>query len=175
MLAELSALLPDDAFLTAFRTRGDSLVVDGMAAHAAQAFDAIQRQPAADRRARAGAGPPRSARGRRSALERFTFAALRPRDPAGPSAGRAGRCAAPGAVMAALSAKDRRAILVGALVLRRARCSSGACGRIAPPWPRRATTWRPNARRQSRERGRSDHAQRNPALQGLTDSAPARQ
>ena len=42
VLAELSAIVPDDAFFTAFRTRGDSLVVDGMAARAARVFDAIR-------------------------------------------------------------------------------------------------------------------------------------
>lgn len=74
VLADLSALLPDDAFLTAFRTRGDSLTVDGMAAHAASVFDAIHdsqllsgvRAPAPVRAEAPEGGNP---------LERFTIAA----------------------------------------------------------------------------------------------------
>lgn len=74
VLADLSTLLPDDAFLTAFHTRGDSLVVDGMAAHAARVFDAIHdspllaavRAPAPVRREAPEGGDP---------LERFTIAA----------------------------------------------------------------------------------------------------
>jgi hypothetical protein len=74
VLADLSELLPDDAFLTAFRTRGDSLTVDGMAAHAASVFDAIHdsqllsnvRAPAPVRAEAPEGGNP---------LERFTIAA----------------------------------------------------------------------------------------------------
>ena len=74
VIADLSALLPDDAFLTAFRTRGDSLMVDGMAAHAASVFDAIHdshllanvRAPAPVRAEAPEGGNP---------LERFTIAA----------------------------------------------------------------------------------------------------
>ena len=42
VLAELSAIVPDDGYLIAFRTRGDSLVVEGMAARAVRVFDAIR-------------------------------------------------------------------------------------------------------------------------------------
>jgi hypothetical protein len=82
VLADLSNMLPDDAYLTAFRTRGDSLMVDGMAAHAARVFDAIHasellagvRAPAPVRREAPEGGDP---------LERFTIAAtLRARAPA---------------------------------------------------------------------------------------------
>ena len=42
VLAELSAIVPDDGYLIAFRTRGDSLVVEGMAARAVRVFDAVR-------------------------------------------------------------------------------------------------------------------------------------
>lgn len=74
VLAELAAIVPDDAYLTAFRTRGDSLVVDGMAARAVRVFDAIHdsklltgvRAPAPVRREAPEGGDP---------LERFSIAA----------------------------------------------------------------------------------------------------
>ncbi len=76
VLAELSAILPDDAYLTAFRTRGDSVVVEGMAARATRAFDAIHddskllgavRAPAPVRAEAPEGGDP---------LERFSIAAV---------------------------------------------------------------------------------------------------
>ena len=42
VLAEMSAIVPDDGYLIAFRTRGDSLVVEGMAARAVRVFDAVR-------------------------------------------------------------------------------------------------------------------------------------
>ena len=74
VLAELSAIVPDDAYLTAFRTRGDSLVIEGMAARAVRVFDAIHdskllvgvRAPAPVRREAPEGGDP---------LERFSIAA----------------------------------------------------------------------------------------------------
>ncbi len=89
VLASMSALLPDDAFLTAFRTRGDSVTVDGMAAHAARVFDAVHgsdvlagvRAPAPVRREAPEGGDP---------LERFSLAGtLHSRDtlPAAPAPG----------------------------------------------------------------------------------------
>jgi hypothetical protein len=45
VLAGLSERLPADAFFTGFRGRGDSVSVDGLAAHAARVFDAIEKVP----------------------------------------------------------------------------------------------------------------------------------
>lgn len=77
VIAGMSELLPDDAFLTAFRTRGDSVTVDGMAARAAKVFDAIHaselltgvRAPGAVRREAPEGGDP---------LERFSIAGTLP-------------------------------------------------------------------------------------------------
>ena len=41
VLAELSAIVPDDGYLIAFRTHGDSLIMEGMAARAVRVFDAV--------------------------------------------------------------------------------------------------------------------------------------
>lgn len=43
VIAMLSHTVPDDAYLTALRARGDSLVVDGLADHASRVFDALQQ------------------------------------------------------------------------------------------------------------------------------------
>jgi hypothetical protein len=43
VLVTLSQSVPEDAFLTAFRAREDSLIIDGMAPHAKQVFDAMER------------------------------------------------------------------------------------------------------------------------------------
>lgn len=77
VLAGMSELLPDDAFLTAFRTRGDSVTIDGMAARAARVFDAVHgsellagvRAPAPVRREAPDGGDP---------LERFSLAGTLP-------------------------------------------------------------------------------------------------
>lgn len=45
VLATLTAHLPVDASLTAFRARGDSIFIDGVADQAAPVFDAISRMP----------------------------------------------------------------------------------------------------------------------------------
>jgi len=39
----LSQTIPDEAHLAAIRTRGDSLIVDGLADHAARVFDALAK------------------------------------------------------------------------------------------------------------------------------------
>jgi Tfp pilus assembly protein PilN len=45
VLAALSTHLSDDAYLTAFRGRGDSVFVDGLADRASQVFDDMARTP----------------------------------------------------------------------------------------------------------------------------------
>jgi hypothetical protein len=74
VVAGLGAQLSDDAYLTAFRGRGDSVVVDGLAAHAARAFDAMEKTPGlAD--VRAAAPVRREAPTGGEAMEHFTIAA----------------------------------------------------------------------------------------------------
>jgi hypothetical protein len=46
VIASVSDALPDDAFLMALRTRDDSLIVDGLADHAARVFDALMKSRA---------------------------------------------------------------------------------------------------------------------------------
>jgi Tfp pilus assembly protein PilN len=43
VITELSQVITDEAYLTAIRARGDSLIVDGLAEHASRVFDALQR------------------------------------------------------------------------------------------------------------------------------------
>jgi Tfp pilus assembly protein PilN len=43
VITELSQTITDDAYLTAIRARGDSLIIDGLAEHASRVFDALQR------------------------------------------------------------------------------------------------------------------------------------
>lgn len=43
VIATLSQAITDDAYLTAIRARGDSLIIDGLAEHASRVFDALQR------------------------------------------------------------------------------------------------------------------------------------
>lgn len=43
VIATLSQSVPEEAYLTAIRARQDSLVVDGLAGHAARVFDALER------------------------------------------------------------------------------------------------------------------------------------
>jgi len=79
ILAALSEHVPEDAFLTAFRGRGDSVVVDGLAAHAARVFDAIERTPGLTG-VRAAAPVRREAPSGGGAMEHFTIAARRTAD-----------------------------------------------------------------------------------------------
>jgi hypothetical protein len=74
VIATLSQSVPEEAYLTAIRARQDSLIVDGLAGHAARVFDSIERtrgfsdvkSAAPVRREVQEAGP---------ALEHFTIAA----------------------------------------------------------------------------------------------------
>lgn len=75
MLAELSARLPEDAYLTTVRTRGDSLVVDGLAASASKVFAAIDASPHLVG-VRAPAPVRRQAPEGEDPMERFTLAAI---------------------------------------------------------------------------------------------------
>jgi hypothetical protein len=43
IITALSQAITDDAYLTAIRARGDSLIVDGLAEHASRVFDALQQ------------------------------------------------------------------------------------------------------------------------------------
>ena len=43
VISTVSTALPDDAYLLAVRTRDDSLIVDGLADHAARVFDALEK------------------------------------------------------------------------------------------------------------------------------------
>ena len=43
MIANLSEAIPEQAHLTAIRARNDSLIVDGLAEHAARVFDALEK------------------------------------------------------------------------------------------------------------------------------------
>jgi Tfp pilus assembly protein PilN len=74
ILAGVSEHLPEDAYLTAFRGRADSVVVDGLAAHAARVFDAIEQTPGLTA-VRAAAPVRREAPSGSEAMEHFTIAA----------------------------------------------------------------------------------------------------
>jgi len=74
VIAALSEAVPEDAYLTAIRTRQDSLVIDGLGEHAARVFDALANtRGLVD--VRAAAPVRREAREDGSALEHFTIAA----------------------------------------------------------------------------------------------------
>jgi Tfp pilus assembly protein PilN len=84
VLATLSEAVPDDAHLTAVRAREDSLIVDGLAQHAARVFDALEKTsvlvdvkaPAPVRRELQEDG---------TALDHFTIAARVARPTSGPA------------------------------------------------------------------------------------------
>jgi hypothetical protein len=76
VLMALSQQLPEDAYLTAFRGRGDSVIVDGLAKHAARAFDAVERTTGLVN-VRAAAPVRREAPSGGPAMEHFTIAARR--------------------------------------------------------------------------------------------------
>jgi Tfp pilus assembly protein PilN len=75
VMASLSAHLPEEAFLMALRTRGDSLVVDGLAEHAARVFDALEAMPGLTN-VRAAASVRRELQEDGNALEHFTIAGV---------------------------------------------------------------------------------------------------
>ncbi|HWH50465.1 MAG TPA: PilN domain-containing protein [Gemmatimonadaceae bacterium] len=73
-IATLSQTIPDEAHLAAIRTRGDSLIVDGLADHAARVFDALSKtRGLAD--VKSAASVRRAAEEGGAAKEHFTIAA----------------------------------------------------------------------------------------------------
>jgi Tfp pilus assembly protein PilN len=73
-LVGLSDAIPDDAYLTAFRTRGDSVIVEGLAVHASAVFDAMEQLPGLAN-VRAASPVRREVQDDKTALEHFTIAA----------------------------------------------------------------------------------------------------
>ena len=74
IIASLSEAVPQDAYLTAIRTRQDSLVVDGLGEHAARVFDALTTTPGLVD-VRSAAPVRREAQEDGPAIEHFTIAA----------------------------------------------------------------------------------------------------
>ena len=74
-IATLTSAVPDGAYLTAFRTRGDSIVVEGLAEQASDVFNAIEQLPQLAN-VRAGAPVRRELQDDLTPLERFTIIAL---------------------------------------------------------------------------------------------------
>lgn len=72
----LTAAVPDSAYLTAFRTRGDSLIVEGLADQASDVFNAMEQIPTLAN-VRAGAPVRREVQSDTTPMERFTIVALR--------------------------------------------------------------------------------------------------
>jgi len=75
VLTNVTAHLPDDAFFIGVRMRGDSIVMEGLAPHAARVFDALERTSELTQ-VRAGAPVRREVQEDKTALEHFTIAAL---------------------------------------------------------------------------------------------------
>jgi hypothetical protein len=74
VITTLSNSIPNDAYLTAIRSRDDSLIVDGLAEHAARVFDALEKAPGlAD--VKAAAAVRRELQDDGTALDHFTIAA----------------------------------------------------------------------------------------------------
>lgn len=73
-IASLSEALPDGAYLTGLRTRGDSLVLDGLADQATEAFNALEQLPGLAN-VRSAAPVRRQVQADSTPLERFTIAA----------------------------------------------------------------------------------------------------
>ena len=74
VITTLSNSIPNDAYLTAIRSRDDSLIVDGLAEHAARVFDALEKAPGlAD--VKATAAVRRELQDDGTALDHFTIAA----------------------------------------------------------------------------------------------------
>ncbi len=88
-LVRLTTAIPDGAYLTAFRTRGDSIVVEGLAEQASDVFNAMEQIPQLAN-VRAGAPVRRELQDDTTPLERFTIIALQP-SPSALVAGAAGR------------------------------------------------------------------------------------
>lgn len=76
VLAEFASRVPEDAHLTGFRARGDSLVVDGLATSASAVFQSLE-ESAGLANLRASAPVRRQAPEGSNPMERFTIAAVR--------------------------------------------------------------------------------------------------
>jgi Tfp pilus assembly protein PilN len=74
VITTLSKSIPDDAHLTAIRSRNDSLIVDGLAEHAARVFDALEKTPGL-MDVKAAAAVRRELQDDGTALDHFTIAA----------------------------------------------------------------------------------------------------
>jgi hypothetical protein len=74
-IASLTDALPDASYLTAFRTRGDSLIVEGLAEQASDVFNAMEQLPTLAN-VRAGAPVRRELQDDNTPLERFTIVAI---------------------------------------------------------------------------------------------------
>lgn len=74
VIADLTESVPDDAFLLAVRAREDSLIIDGLADHAARVFDAVEKAGGL-KDVRAAAPVRRELQQEGGALEHFTIAA----------------------------------------------------------------------------------------------------
>ncbi len=81
VLGDMAGRIPDDAYLTGFRARGDSLVIDGFAVSASRVFDALTESPVLES-VRASA-PVRRQAPDGDAMERFAIGALRRAAPLG--------------------------------------------------------------------------------------------
>jgi hypothetical protein len=80
-ISRLSNTVPEAAYLTAFRTRGDSLIIEGLAEQASDVFNAIERVPSLAN-VRAGAPVRREVQSDTTPLERFTIVARLTPEPA---------------------------------------------------------------------------------------------
>jgi hypothetical protein len=76
-IANITTALPDSAYLTGFRTRGDSLIVEGLAQQASDVFNALEAIPGLAN-VRAGAPVRRELDEDNMPLERFTIIARQP-------------------------------------------------------------------------------------------------
>ena len=74
VLVNVADHLGDDAYLTSFRGRGDSVVVEGIASHAATVFNDLEKTPGLSE-VRAAAPVRREAPNGADATQRFTIAA----------------------------------------------------------------------------------------------------
>lgn len=74
VITTLSKSIPSDAYLTAIRSRDDSVIVDGLAEHAARVFDALEKAPGLTD-VKAAAAVRREIQDDGTALDHFTIAA----------------------------------------------------------------------------------------------------
>jgi hypothetical protein len=74
VIAALADAMPEDAFITGLRIRGDSVVIEGLADHAARVFDALEQAPGLAN-VRSAAPVRRELQEEGDAKERFTIAA----------------------------------------------------------------------------------------------------